>query len=216
MSDLFSLPLVFQNVRDALIPYQDTLNTADFEHGKHGDEMVSLFTVLAAAEEQFLPQTQISVLFDHEAERAARIPNNSSAQFYAQGLTCFAEALRDLDLPAREVPTYIKSILSDTPDSHENSSRLSQGQLLKALIKGLSAWEAQLSGQEHTSNILGMSYLFDLGVSYLQARQKSASKLDAVVEVAVNHSPLKTPSYRAESGKLVISVLLIALLQQAE
>lgn len=198
------------------MPFQDILNAADMERGKHGDEMVSLFTVLAAPGVACLPQAQVSEMFDDAANRATQIPNNLSAQFYAQGLSSFAEAFRNIDFTVSELPFYIHSILSDSPDSHAKTGRISQGQLLKVLIKGLSAWEAYFSGSENAANSLGMGYLFDLGISYVQARQKSSSKLDAVVDVAVNHSPLKSPKFRSDSGRLVIAVLLTSILNQVE
>ncbi len=210
------LSIVFQNVRDALIPFQDTLNTADSERGKHGDEMVSLFTVLAEAEDPFFPQSQLAEVLDRAAEHAAHVPDNLSAQFYAQGLAYFAEALHDVNLTVSELPSYLQAILSDSPMPREAVKHISQGQLLKALIKGLSAWEAQSSDQAYTSNLSSMNYLFELGISYLQMRKKSPDKLDAVVDVAVHHSPLKSPPYRADSGRLVISVLLASIVRLAE
>lgn len=212
---LLDLSLAFQAVHGALLPHQDSLNRLDAEYGKHGDEMVSLFTVLAAANEPLSPETHISAVFMHAAQRSAAIPNNLSAQFYAQGLSCFADALSDLDLTLGNLPGYLSSLLSESPIAAEKPGNLSQGQLLKALIKGLSAWNEELNGQQ-TSGLLGMGYLFDLGIAYLQARQKSSRKLDAVVAVAVHHSPLKSPDYRAVSGELVISTLLGSIIQQAE
>lgn len=209
------LSLAFQAVCGVLLPHQDNLNHLDTEHGKHGDEMVSLFTMLADANEPLSPNTHISEVFTRAAQRSLAIPNNLSAQFYAQGLICFADALSDLDLRLGNLPGYLSSLLSDSSVSTKNPENLSQGQLLKALIKGLSAWNEEFNGQR-TSGLLGMGYLFDLGIAYLQARQKSSSKLDAIVAVAVQHSPLKSPEYRAVSGELVISTLLGSILQQAE
>ena len=216
MSGALNLSLAFQDVRDALLLNLDYLNSMDSERGRHGEEMVSLFTLLAAAEEPDSPQMLIADLFERSAQHASSILDNLSAQFYVQGLACFADALRELNLTAEELPPYLRVILADSPDSPAYSGRISQGQLLKALIKGLSSWDAQLPKQGAAASSPGMGYLFDLGIAYLQARQQNASKLDAVVDVAVQHSPLKFPAYRAASGKLVLSTLLSSILSQAE
>ena len=211
-----NLSLAFQSVRDDLLPQQEALNRGDFERGKHGDDMVALFTVLAADDQPLSPQTNISIVFDRAATRAAGIMDNPSAQFYAQGLTHFAAALRDLNITLLDLGPYLQSVLADTPQAPVDSGRVSQGQLVKALIKGLSAWDTQVSGQERSPGLLSMGYLFDLGIAYLQARHQNASKLDAVVAVSVQHSPLKAPEFRAASGTLVIKSLLEAILRQVE
>lgn len=210
-----NLPRAFQAVHSALLPQREALNLADSERGKHGDELLSLFAVLAAADEQPEPQTSLSVLFDRVAERAAGISENQAAQFYAQGLSHFADSLRNLDLTASDLAPYLRSVLTGAPQPPDSMGRISQGRLLKALIKGLSAWDDQLSSQENKSSTFSMGYLFDLGVDYLQALQHGATRIDAIVQAAVRHSPLRSPDYRAVSGKLVLTAFLESIVQQA-
>lgn len=214
-----SVPLnlsnVFQAVHSALLPQREVLNQADSERGKHGDEMLSLFAVLAAPDEQPLPQTALTVVMDRAAERAAGIRDNQSALFYSQGLACFADSVRNLDLTAGDLALYLRSTLMGAPKPPDTVGQVSQGQLLKALIKGLSAWDAQQSSPETKPPALSMGYLFDLGVDYLQALQHGATRLDAIVEAAVRHSPLRAPAYRAASGKLVLTSFLEALVHQS-
>lgn len=210
-----NLPRAFQAVHSALLPHREALNMADSERGRHGDELLSLFAVLAAADEQPELQTTLSALFDRSAQRAASIAGNQSAQFYAQGLSCFADSLRDLDLTISDLAPYLLSVLTGAPQPPDSVGRVSQGRLLKALIKGLSAWDDQLSSQENKSSTFSMGYLFDLGVDYLQALQNGTTRLDAIVQAAVRHSPLRSPEYRAVSGKLVLTSFLESIVQQA-
>ena len=205
----------FQEVRAALLPYQDSLNQSDTDHGKHGDEMLELFTVLASqSSRQPAPDSNLALVFDQAAQAAWGLPDNSSAQLFAHGLAHFANALRDLNLTLRDLIPYMQAVLSDSAPEI-NVGRLAQGPFVKALLKGLAAWDSQVNPANQNSSRLSMGYLFDLGVTYMQARQRSTNKLDALVEAAVQHSPLKTPPYRTHSGKLVIRTLLEAILRQA-
>ncbi len=217
MSDLvpLNLPRAFQAVHSALLPHRETLNLADSERGKHGDELLDLFAVLAASDEHPAPQTGLSVLFDRASERAAGISDNQGAQFYAQGLSHFADSLRNLDLTIGDLAPYLLSVLTGAPNPPDSVGRVPQSRLLKALIKGLSAWDDQLSNQENKPATLSMGYLFDLGVDYLQALQHGATRLDAIVQAAVRHSPLRSPDYRSVSGKLVLTAFLESIVQQA-
>ena len=210
-----NLPRAFQAVHSALLPHREALNLADSESGKHGDELLDLFAVLAATDEHPEPQTSPSVLFDRAAERAAGISDNQSAQFYAQGLSHFADSLRNQDLTVGDLAPYLLSVLTGAPEPPDSVGSVSQGRLLKALIKGLSAWDDQQSSQESKSSTFSMGYLFDLGVDYLQALQHGATRVDAIVQAAVRHSPLRSPDYRTVSGKLVLTALLESIVQQA-
>jgi len=208
------LPQAFQAVYSALLPHREALNQADSERGKHGDDLLSIFAVLAAADESFESHTSLSALFARSAERAASISENPEAQFYAQGLTCFADTLRNLDLAASDLALYLRSTLAGTPDTPDSGGRVSQGQLLKALVKGLSAWDQLQANPNNKSSALSMGYLFDLGVDYLQALQTGATRLDAIVQAAIRNSPFRAPAYRAISGKLVLTTFLEAILRQ--
>lgn len=211
----FDLIAAFQDVRDALLPFQDSLNQSDFDHGKHGDEMVELFTVLAMDNTQQLsPDSNLALVFDQAARAAYGLPDNLSARLYAHGLNQFANALRDLNLTLLDLAPYMQSVLSESAPE-PSIGRIAQGPLVKALLKGLAAWDSQAAAGKPTSSRLSMGYLFDLGVTYMQARQHSSNKVDALVEAAVQHSPLKAPPYRSDSGKLVIKTLLKSFLIQA-
>ncbi len=216
-ANLVPLDLIaaFQDVLAALLPYQDSLNQSDTDRGKHGDEMLELFTVLATHNVcQPSPDSNFALVFDQAAQAAYRLPDNSSAQLYAHGLTHFANALRDLNLTLVDLIPYLQAVLSESaPET--SVGRLAQGPFVKALLKGLAAWDSQVNPENQTSSRLSMGYLFDLGVTYMQARQHSSNKLEALVEAAVKHSPLKAPPYRSNSGKLVISTLLESILRQA-
>ena len=216
-NNTFPLDLIaaFQDVRDALRPFQDSLNRSDADHGRHGDEMLELFTVLAMDNtEQPSPDSNLALLFDRAAQAAYSLPDNLSAKLYAHGLTHFANALRDLNLTLLDLAPIMQSVLSEsTPEP--SIGRLAQGPFMKALLKGLAAWDSQMNPENRTSSRLSMGYLFDLGVTYMQARQHKSNQLNALVEAAVQHSPLKAPPYRSDSGKLVIKTLLESILRQA-
>jgi hypothetical protein len=60
-----------------------------------------------------------------------------------------------------------------------------------------------------------MGYLFELGMTYLQAKQRNQARLDVLADAAASASPLSLVPHRFESGKLVIRTLLESLASSA-
>jgi hypothetical protein len=123
----------------------------------------------------------LSAAMRDTADSLSRLEENGSAQVYANG-----------------------------PVSTQASGETKSGDVLKALLAGLAGWQGMERGDSKTS-MLDVSYLFDLGVSYMQAKARGGSKAEIIANAAVSVSPLDNVPHRAESGVLVIQTLLEAI-----
>ena len=85
------------------------------------------------------------------------------------------------------------------------------GDVLKALVEGLSAWNQAESSAASKDQVLSMSNLFELGVAYLQAKQRGGSRAEILADAAASASPLRHIPHRYQSGKMAIEALLQAL-----
>jgi hypothetical protein len=85
------------------------------------------------------------------------------------------------------------------------------GEILKALAAALAGWKGRESGEDKAGGGLDLGYMFDLGVAYLQARQRGGGRAEVIAETAVAVSPLAGAAYRREAGRAAIVALLEAL-----
>lgn len=56
-----------------------------------------------------------------------------------------------------------------------------------------------------------MGALFELGIIYLQAKQRGGSNIEVLADAAVSASPLNQSAHRKLSGKIAIQAMLKAL-----
>lgn len=205
MDDLAGL---FDSVAERLGRECSALNQADPVNGNHGDHMLAIFQVATQAARQIAGNDLASAM-ELASQSLLQMENNASAQLYALGLQQFAAQFRRYEVGFDRFEDYVRSALSEEKGAGPKDPK--SGEVLKALVNGLSDWQAASQAEPGSAKGMELGYLFDLGVAYLQARQSAANKLEALAETAVSVSPLGKTPHRAQSGKLVIITLLQSL-----
>jgi hypothetical protein len=203
-----TLAQLFSAVGQVLESDRQRLNLADLYNGNHGDHMVQIFQLAsqAAEEKRNLPPAEI---MEHAANLLQEEKQNGSAQVYARGLLSMAEQFRKIEITLDDLVSYIKGALVEGRSNKETTS-VKSGKVLKALVSGLAAWGQESGELNRTGDPLDMGVLFELGMVYLQARQRGGSKIEILADAAVSASPLSKVPHRYLSGKVAIQALLQA------
>jgi len=211
---MIELAPLFQTVADVMMQNRESLNRADVSNANHGDNMVEIFDLatLAASEKAGEP---LSAAMSDSAQSLSHLVENGSAQVYANGLSAFADKFAERDIDLDDLVRYVQGVLQgdnyeSVPESTAVSNETKSGDVLKALLAGLAGWQ-KTKREDSKINPLDVSYLFDLGVAYMQAKARGGSKAEIIANAAVSVSPLDAVPYRAESGKLAIRTLLEAM-----
>jgi hypothetical protein len=203
-----SLASLFEIVAERLKQDRSDLNQSDTLNANHGDHMIAIFQVASQAALQ-MSDNDLAAAMDLAASKLGQIDDNASAQLYALGLQQFSNQFRKQAINFDDLVTYIHSALAEDKQSGPKNPKA--GDVLKALVSGLAGWQSASQNEAEPKREMDMGYLFDLGVIYLQAKQRTANKVEALAETAVSVSPLGKTPYRAQSGKLVILTLLKAM-----
>jgi hypothetical protein len=182
------------------------LDQADLENGNHGAHMIAIFH-LAAQAAQEKQNADLPEVFFFVSQLLEQQKDNGSAQLYAQGMAQFAVQFRKADITLDELLAFVRKAMIDEPGIQAGRS----GDLLKALLSGLVAWQNIASGKPESASPLDMSALFELGIAYVQAKQRGGTRAEIFADAAVNASPLKHVPHRCQSGKLAIQALLEAM-----
>jgi hypothetical protein len=217
----FELAPVFLAIKDAMQQSRLEFNQADSANGNHGDHMVEIFGVAVQAAQERQAEG-LAEAMSYAGDLLWALPENGSAQVYAHGLAKLGEQFGKYKLTLEDLVPYLRKVLKDETLKSELSA-VSQngaamvetsarsGDVLKALVTALAAWQQAESGQEKPVNPLGLGYMFDLGIAYLQARQRNSGRAEVIADAAATVSPLGKVSHRYQSGKIVIFTLLQAL-----
>jgi hypothetical protein len=232
----FDLPRLFGAVADRLSLERETLNGADPVNHDHGDHMVEIFQVATQAAAAFRRGSNSSAgennadlagAMEYAAELLQLRSENGSAQVYARGLAQLAGQFRQRGIGLEDLAPYVQRTLqkqvtgADLPESSPAKSP----EVLKALLNALAGWEKVEAGGPAPSGDpangdagggsgkgnLDLGYLFGVGMSYLQARQKGGDALDILSETVVSASPLAGVPHRYQSGKIALRALLEAM-----
>jgi hypothetical protein len=217
----YDLSNLFQAVADVLQEQRDNLNQADSYNGNHGDHMVAIFqdAVLAA---QKNPTGDLAESMAYASRLLRQRSHNGSAQVYAAGLEQFAGQFRKHQVTLEDLVTYVQDVIkeeenftsreteSDTTEQGVGKKDRSAG-VLKALLAGLAGWQKVESGESSEDDRLGMGYLFEVGIAYMQAKQRGGSKTEILADAAVSVCPLNRVPHRSLSGKIAIQALLQAM-----
>lgn len=217
-NNLQNLSALFQAVTAALEENRSTLNAADAENGNHGDHMVEIFDLAAQAAQDQAPN-DLAGAMEYAARLLSARSSNGSAQVYARGLEQLAQQFRSRGLTLDDLAPYVASVLREKNGeaalvAHTSPSR--GGDVLKALLAGLSSWQqveaAPPDGNQASApKALDMGALFELGMAYMQAKQRGGSRAEVLADAAASASPLVKVPYRYQSGKLAIQALLEAI-----
>jgi hypothetical protein len=219
-STALDLSRLFQAVTDTLASRREELNQADPVNQNHGDHMIEIFQLAtrAAAERK---DADLAEAMEHAGGLLRQHPQNGSAQVYARGLSQLALQFRQREIGLNDLLPYVRHTLYKQSGevSDSTAGEVKSGEILKALLNALSAWERSEpdplnpeNGQEAAKgSSMDMGYLFGVGMSYLQAKQKGGDRLDILAETVVSASPLARVPHRYQSGKIAVRRLLEAM-----
>jgi hypothetical protein len=215
--ETLALAPIFASIGEKLAEKRAYFNQIDDLNGNHGDHMVAIFDTATRAVDQksgqFLSEglqtggQELAGLMDYAGGELARLENNDSAQVYARGLACVAKQLGQREITLKELADYAAAALS----GGEGKKVARSGEVLKALVAGIAAWNRLETGAPEQDSALNMGALFDFGIAYMGAKGRGGSRIDVIADAAASVSPLGKVPYRLESGKLAISALLRAL-----
>ena len=227
--NLLNLPQMFRETTAALILHQFDLNEADPANRNHGDHMVEIFQTATEAATAKM-DARLDEAMGYAAELLRRLPQNGSAQVYARGLAQLAGQFRQRDLGLDDLAPYVQRTVEKQVRGTEapGPEPARSADVLKALLNGLAGWEkaetealtpssgqaGQSSPLQDTKSTLDMGYLFGVGMSYLQARQRGGDRFDILVDTVVSASPLARLPHRYLSGKIALRALLEAMARQ--
>lgn len=207
--DLFAL---FQAVGSELQLHRHALNQADPYNGNHGDHMVEIFK-LAAQVVQEKRNDDLADAMLYAGQRLEHLGDNGSARVYARGLVQLAGQFRNYQVNLDDLVQYVQGALSEDKEKPEQQVSRS-GDILKALVSGLSSWGQTESNPESEARPLSMGTLFEFGMAYLQAKQRGGNRAEVFTDAAVSVTPLSNVPHRLQSGKLVLQSLLKAIVDQ--
>lgn len=221
---------VFEAVRQVVGENQAYFNAVDEINHNHGDHMLEIFDLAVQTLRDLHPDNPADAMPTADMLTAQmltaglaikKLERNGSARVYGDGLIAFAQKLEQREIGQAELiqfvreKTGVKHLEQNRGDErfieeegiHDDRS----GQVLKALVEGLSAWKQMDSGLSAKGRNLDMSALFELGIIYMQAKQHGGSKIKVLADAAVSASPLNQSAHRKLSGKIVIQAMLEAL-----
>jgi len=201
---------IFTSVAAALAENRLVLIQADSFNGNHGDHMVEIFTIAAHAAAEKGTQ-DLSEAMDYANLLLQDRQDNGSAQIYASGLGQLAAQFRKYGITLAELIVYIQKVVWEQDESSEFAASNRSGDVLKALVSALAGWQGALDGETGNSGGISLGSMFDLGIAYVQARQRGGSREAVIADAAATISPLSRVPHRYQSGKLAILALLRAL-----
>ncbi|MCU0489545.1 MAG: hypothetical protein MUE67_11420 [Anaerolineales bacterium] len=208
-----ALAPIFQAVAQAMSDHRLEFNAADTVNGNHGDHMLEIFHLAVEAAEA-KQGDGLAVAMEYAGILLRSRPENGSAQVYANGLAQLGEQFQQHQIGLEDLAPYLRKVLKEEKDVQTEEKSSKSGEVLKALLTALAGWQQVEDGQEKSANPLDLGYMFDLGVAYLQAKQRGGTRAETLADAAASVSPLKKTPHRYQSGKIAILALLQALAAQ--
>ncbi len=208
---VFELAPIFQAAQSVMQENRLAFNQADSVNANHGDHMVEVFAVAVQAA-QDKQAAGLAEAMDYAGDLLCALPENGSAQVYARGLASLGEQFRKYNITLEELAPYIRKVLKEEKEAAgEGGSSARSGDVLKALVSALASWQQREDGRDKPANPLDLGYMFDLGIAYMQAKQRGGSRAEVIADAAVSVSPLSQVPHRGQSGKAAILALLQAM-----
>ncbi len=204
---------LFAAVEQALTGNRELLNQADLMNGNHGDHMIAVFHLAARAAEE-KQAAPLAEAMQYAAGLLGEQSNNGSARVYSSGLAQMAFQFRKHDLGLDDFVGYVRQALRENKEEVEQTGETRSKDVLKALLAALAGWKDIEAGKPTADSPLDMGFLFDLGVAYMQAKQRGGTdRARVLADAAASVSPLSSVPHRLQSGKLAIEALLEAMRQ---
>ncbi len=208
-----ALAPIFQAVAQVMADHRLEFNAADLINSNHGDHMLEIFRLAVEAAE--VKQADgLAAAMEYAGFMLRNQPENGSAQVYANGLAQLGEQFQQYQIGLDDLAPYLRKVLKEEKEGQIEEKPSKSGEVLKALLTALAGWQQVEDGQETSANPLDLGYMFDLGVAYLQAKQRGGTRAEILADAAASVSPLKKTPHRYQSGKIAILALLQALAAQ--
>jgi hypothetical protein len=205
-----NLEQLFQSVATVLAQNQAAFNQADPFNANHGDHMVEIFQVASQSAHERVG-SDITDAMQYASQKLSGLTDNGSALMYAHGLSQVALQFRSYGVTLDDLVPYVQGLTKEEKSTTEDAAHAKSGDVLKALVAGLAGWQRVESGETSSNGRLDMGYLFELGMSYMQAKQRGGSRLEVLADAATSASPLAAVPHRYQSGKTALLALLQAL-----
>jgi hypothetical protein len=213
------LAQVFNQVNQVVRENQASFNAIDESNPHHGDHLVEIFDLAAQTLREAF-QSDLPAAMQTAGLALKTLEANAAAEIYANGLLSFAQKLELYQIGQAELVEFVREKSADI----SSDKRISEGDfagkeavkdgrsgsILKALVEGLFAWKQACSRERDESKKIKMGTLFELGIIYLQAKQRNGSKLETLADAAVTASPLNASLHHRKSGLIIIQTMLKA------
>jgi hypothetical protein len=200
----------FKTVEDTLILERISFNRSDPINQNHGDHMVEIFHI---ANQSVMDKYtgDLAGAMESAGQLLIACPHNGSAQVYGQGLSQLAQQFRSHSVTLDALIQFTQRLFVEESGPIGINGQETSSEVLKALLEGLMGWRRADNRQTPSTTILDVGYLFELGMIYMQAKQRGGNRIDILADAAVSASPLNNVPYRVLSGKLAIKTWLQAL-----
>ena len=207
------LTRIFQTVRDALLEQREAFNQLDPFNQDHGDHMLQIFEIAVQAVRQE-GESSLADAMRSASDLLSQQADNGSALVYARGLKCLADEFADRQIELHDLSPYVRAYLHGKEKGEASQEEVQEGrsgEILKALLNALAAWEQAEAGEDGTNSALDLGYLFGIGMAYMGAKGKGGDKLQVLAETVISSSPLGRVPHRHQSGVFVVRTLLHAM-----
>lgn len=191
MSSQLDLLTLFKAAQSKLSDHQQELNQADEYNHDHGDHMVKIFDLVTNA----LKETSSDDISKGLSKASSLVEglDSGSAQMYAQGLSQASDYFQDRDFEANEILPLLQALLGGGKVKVGKGA----GGLLDSLVDSFAGEDG-----------LDMGDILRAGTSFMEARQRGDSNLEAAVDAIISASAMGEEPYRARSSQLVADALL--------
>jgi len=199
------LAQLFGAVASNLSENRDSLNKADIYNSDHGDNMVNIFQSVAKIVQSKSNVPQASQLA--AASKELRKNKSGSAQLYAEGLDRASKTFKGKVINQDNAASLIQTLLGSTQQVASPIKPVETGGgLLGSLLGSLGG--GQTVGQADDQNGLDLGDLLNVGMAYMDSKQKGGSNTDALINAVLSSSPLGQSNHRSQSGSLVASTIM--------
>ena len=199
------LAQLFGAVASNLSENRDTLNKADSYNSDHGDNMVDIFQTIAKIVQGKSNVSQASQLA--AASKELQKNNSGSAKLYAEGLDRASKIFKGKVINQDNAGTLIQALMGGSQQKvNPEPPAQTGGGLLGSLLGAFGGGQA--SEQTDDNNGLDLGDLLNVGMAYMDSKQKGGSNSEALINAVLSSSPLGQSSHRTQSGSLVANTII--------
>jgi len=199
------LAQLFGAVASNLSENRDALNKADTYNSDHGDNMVGIFQTISKIVKGKSSVSQASQLA--AASKELKKNKSGSAKLYAEGLERASKVFKGKVINQDNAAALIQALMGGSqqeakPEPPAETGGGLFGSLLGALGGG------QVSEQTDDNNGLDLGDLLNVGMAFMDSKQKGGSNTESLINAVLSSSPMGQSSHRTQSGSLVANTIM--------